>query len=391
MLEPLGIDPHIPAASQQAKQGTADDPWKDIFPVEKDSYKIFDESDGVDRCPNCLAEIDQGACVGCGAEFSEAEEDIQDFATEGDDNSDDDSAGQDDMGAGPGLAWYRERAASLAGFDEGPEDASNTDESEQRPRVRTQRAADVDPSEDHDIDSDSESEVDQNESAGEDEGMSSSSDADNRPLRPARSGTSSRATRSSTRDRRASSPLAPPRERRAPIRNRAADQAQDRARRRRNRGEDGLAPGVANFLDIFADESDDEDMTNDEGEGSIGERGDYPENPSGSEQNSEAEEAEEAEEGEESDEDGYEDSFIDDEEIREDFSEAGESDSLARGDNDDDSSVDGNAIRRDSRRTGSRAASTMRRGEESEESDAGGEVDVAEMRRRRLARLGGGR
>lgn len=89
ILEPLGIDPHIPnasptdrakrdsrspraqaAAAKKAKVTKDEDPWAGMFPPESDEYKLWDESDQIHRCNGCCAEVADGTCEGCGREFS---------------------------------------------------------------------------------------------------------------------------------------------------------------------------------------------------------------------------------------------------------------------------------------------------------------------------------
>jgi hypothetical protein len=74
ILEPLGIDSHIPTASQEVS--AADDVWTGIFPHEREGYRLRDEEDGVERCPECFGEVMDGGCQMCGAEFSEDENEM---------------------------------------------------------------------------------------------------------------------------------------------------------------------------------------------------------------------------------------------------------------------------------------------------------------------------
>lgn len=83
ILGPLDLDVHLPTPSQathEAQNAKDADPWHNLFPVEKGKYKIWDEGDGVERCPECCCEIDGGRCEGCGVEFSqsEGEDDVDD-------------------------------------------------------------------------------------------------------------------------------------------------------------------------------------------------------------------------------------------------------------------------------------------------------------------------
>ncbi|WVQ95376.1 hypothetical protein IAU59_002473 [Kwoniella sp. CBS 9459] len=81
ILEPLGLYEHrdAPISSSQL------DPWDKIFPIERESYKIYDEIDHVWRCPTCGGEIDDGSCTGCGIVFSDIDDDdFDDLNTESD-------------------------------------------------------------------------------------------------------------------------------------------------------------------------------------------------------------------------------------------------------------------------------------------------------------------
>ncbi|WVR08753.1 hypothetical protein IAU60_005811 [Kwoniella sp. DSM 27419] len=71
ILEPLGLYEDIAAPLESGQM----DPWDKIFPIERETYKIYDEEDGVWRCPTCGGEIMNGECSGCGNEFSDIEED----------------------------------------------------------------------------------------------------------------------------------------------------------------------------------------------------------------------------------------------------------------------------------------------------------------------------
>ncbi|OCF35952.1 hypothetical protein I317_00475 [Kwoniella heveanensis CBS 569] len=74
ILEPLGLYEHkdVPLPSSQL------DPWDKIFPIERESYKIYDEVDQVWRCPTCGGEIAEGSCTGCGIIFSDIDDDFDD-------------------------------------------------------------------------------------------------------------------------------------------------------------------------------------------------------------------------------------------------------------------------------------------------------------------------
>lgn len=97
ILEPLGINPHLPTASQEAADDT--DPWYNLFPVERETYRIFDQDDGIPRCPECLGEIDGNVCDVCDIEFSEDEDDGYDegqLLSEGSEVEGDDDDGEGD-------------------------------------------------------------------------------------------------------------------------------------------------------------------------------------------------------------------------------------------------------------------------------------------------------
>ena len=73
ILEPLGIDAALPTAGQDKLE--TDDPWRNLFPVEKDTYRLDDMVDFVSRCPECFGEIEEGMCAPCAIVFSESESD----------------------------------------------------------------------------------------------------------------------------------------------------------------------------------------------------------------------------------------------------------------------------------------------------------------------------
>jgi len=241
ILEPLGIESHIPSASQSAFEA---DIWKGMFPPEKDQYRIHDTSDHVDRCPQCFGEIDEGECSGCGAEFSVADESVADFNTE-------------------------DGAENLIGVD----DIAHADEDE------------VNDSDDSENDLDS--------LAASDAGDWIEDDVADlaRPTRGGAFREAMVAAREGRRDRHRARQNSPPSASNSPPR---------------------LPRGLGNFLDVMAEESDDDDITDeDEEDEEIGERGDYPSGPD--ESDSEAAMAKGDSESE-----GYEDSFIDDESVHDD-------------------------------------------------------------------------
>jgi hypothetical protein len=94
ILEPLGIDPKLPSASQQTAD---DDPWALTFPAERSTYRIWDENEHLHRCPECGGEVVDGSCCACGNDFSENEnEGSEGVIWEGDWRSDDGSGMGDD-------------------------------------------------------------------------------------------------------------------------------------------------------------------------------------------------------------------------------------------------------------------------------------------------------
>ncbi|KAK4689667.1 hypothetical protein P7C73_g433, partial [Tremellales sp. Uapishka_1] len=72
LLDPLDLayDPCVVAAPN----GEFLDPWQNLFPVDRDAYKVRDHADEVDRCPACGCEITDGECMDCGAEFSDSDD-----------------------------------------------------------------------------------------------------------------------------------------------------------------------------------------------------------------------------------------------------------------------------------------------------------------------------
>ncbi|KAK8850681.1 hypothetical protein IAR55_004601 [Kwoniella newhampshirensis] len=84
IMEPLGLPINIPSGSQDQV-----DPWNNIFPIEQETYRLYDEQDCIWRCPSCTAEIVGGICQGCALEFSDVE----------DDEDEDDWSEQDEVGS----------------------------------------------------------------------------------------------------------------------------------------------------------------------------------------------------------------------------------------------------------------------------------------------------
>jgi hypothetical protein len=81
ILEPLGIDSHIPTASQEAS--AAEDTWKGLFPPERQGYRLRDDMDDVNRCLKCFGEVVGGMCEGCGVEYSDDENEELEMDEEG--------------------------------------------------------------------------------------------------------------------------------------------------------------------------------------------------------------------------------------------------------------------------------------------------------------------
>ncbi|KAI9633412.1 uncharacterized protein MKK02DRAFT_4526, partial [Dioszegia hungarica] len=71
ILEPLGINPQLPTLSQDARESS--DPWHNLFPPELNTYRVRDEDDQMDRCPECHNELVDNFCEECDIEFSESE------------------------------------------------------------------------------------------------------------------------------------------------------------------------------------------------------------------------------------------------------------------------------------------------------------------------------
>lgn len=122
-LEPLGIVPNIPTVSQENA-----DPWNNTFPVEKASYRLFDDEDDTARCPQCLHEVFESACDNCGAEFSDEEGDNDSVMF--DDMTDED--GYAGMNATPG--GRRRAQVDIATIEEVLGDS--VDEGDEPPRPR---------------------------------------------------------------------------------------------------------------------------------------------------------------------------------------------------------------------------------------------------------------
>lgn len=62
--------------------------------MEKVSYRLHDEEDGVPRCPNCIGEIYDNVCDRCDVEFSEG--DSESDMDEDDDEHDHDRENSDE-------------------------------------------------------------------------------------------------------------------------------------------------------------------------------------------------------------------------------------------------------------------------------------------------------
>ncbi|WWD20856.1 hypothetical protein CI109_105333 [Kwoniella shandongensis] len=93
IIEPLGLKANFPSGSQDQV-----DPWNNIFPIEQETYRLYDEQDSIWRCPSCTAEIVGGICEGCSLEFSDVEDD------DAEDWSEDDEVGSvlEGLGLGDG-------------------------------------------------------------------------------------------------------------------------------------------------------------------------------------------------------------------------------------------------------------------------------------------------
>ena len=113
LREPLGIHSTIPTASQENAE--REDPWQNLFPPEKDCYRIHDSADGVTRCPECYGEIEDGLCTGCGIEFSASESDGGDWESDlGSEGS-----GLEDEGSDGSVESGMEGESLLSGSDAG--------------------------------------------------------------------------------------------------------------------------------------------------------------------------------------------------------------------------------------------------------------------------------
>lgn len=109
VLELLGVDAKIPVpiigptlSQGQDGQGGQVDPWKNIFPPERQSYRVWDDSDRVHRCPECHNEIDEDECAQCGIIFSQADDDERENEERNEDESEEENEIQIDEGGGEG-------------------------------------------------------------------------------------------------------------------------------------------------------------------------------------------------------------------------------------------------------------------------------------------------
>jgi len=59
-----------PIAPPPPSQEPGGDPWENLFPPDRQTYKLHDEEDDTYRCPACLHEIYDDRCDHCDAEFS---------------------------------------------------------------------------------------------------------------------------------------------------------------------------------------------------------------------------------------------------------------------------------------------------------------------------------
>lgn len=374
ILGPLGIDAHIPAPPTDPKEN----PWKNIFPLEKSRYLIFDAGDDCDRCPDCCAEVVEGECQGCGAAFSiHGGDDLDDFMSDldeddgemlGSDISDGDaremlfgirgpgdgSASEEDEGSEDGADHRRRnRRGNLDGANDTGARRRRHGSGEEGSLSGASLAGDGEIEGGSDG---SDSERGETSEAGERRGNRDRQVRDGRrrrQLAPTPDGTDH--TRRSNGDiprnarRIVQDRLNGQRDRNAARAERASNRAGQPERER-----NALPASVAGLLDLFAEDDGDDNMTDDDGEGSLGESGDYLSE----------------------DEDSYECSFIDD------GPEGVSNDEDANsGDDDDDDGSDGDQS--------DGHDSLMGEAAQDDDDGSGDETDEEEMRVRRLRRFGG--
>lgn len=353
-----------------------------MFPVERSEYLIHDAGDAVDRCPVCCAEVLDGDCQGCGAAFSiHDDDDIEDFDTE-------------DMGIdGESDVDGQDPRVALLGLEGANDQGDGSDDEARVYRIlrqgrreaagqrRRSRHSSVASTMSHDASSHDGSDSDNDDGSNDNE-----SDTESGSVRRSRRSRRAVVPRNGE-DRHRRSHFAPtpeageaqrrendaePRNARQVVADRLAGRLdrqqgarEDRVNRRGGNGR-GHAPalpaGVQSLANLFADG----DMTDDEGEGSVGERGDYPD-----------------EAGMETDEDSYEDSFIDDE------SEGGEGGSDEEDQLDDSDDEGGKGEEGEDGDESDGHDSLMGEGATSRvgDDDSGDEMDMETMRRRRLRRF----
>lgn len=384
ILEPLGVDTHIPIALQTAKAGSAEDPWRNSFPEDKDSYRIHDESDNVDRCPACLGEIDEGSCSHCGAQFSE-EEEVEDFDTgdenEGNDDEDDgdDASDIQYLGSDDGS---RNRRDEHGGSDTSTRRALRENRAPpRRPRADTATDEEGNGSEDSDIVALEHPRRSRRTGSSRQTSPGSGTRGDRRSRRSSGTGDETIADDALSQSGDSESDSLPARPRRpSPRRRRFDEQLNPRGRRDRA----GSSYRLRDYLDMFARDSDD-GMTEDEGDDPVGETGDYGYSSTTGEERS----------IDDSEESAYEGSFIDDDDdISGSEGEGGDGGEDETGHLDlDDDDLEDSVILRSSRRAGSRIGGARHGGrgsvyDEDSQSEGGSEVGLDEMRRRRLLAYG---
>jgi hypothetical protein len=131
-LGPLGEIPlPKPIAPPPPSQEPAGDPWGNLFPPDRQTYKLHDEEDDTYRCPACLHEIYDDRCDHCDAEFS------------GSDDNDEFEMGdlefeEDDVVGGRAGGMRRARV-NIAHVDEVFGDSEDDDPATARRRARRRR------------------------------------------------------------------------------------------------------------------------------------------------------------------------------------------------------------------------------------------------------------
>lgn len=116
ILALLGISPSAGISAETLD--AVEDPWFNLFPVERSSYKITDGGPGyrILRCSECMGELDGHGCDRCQLDYSDSEGggevDIEEGngSEEDDSERDDEDNGQDQVDRDP---------PGLGGFDAG--------------------------------------------------------------------------------------------------------------------------------------------------------------------------------------------------------------------------------------------------------------------------------